>query len=33
MEELGGRIEGPEGDRNHTGGTTKSTNLELWEFS
>ena len=29
----GGRIMGPEGDRNSTGRPTKSTNLDPWELS
>jgi hypothetical protein len=29
----GGRTEGPEGDENPTGGSTESTNLNLWELS
>ena len=27
---VGGRIEGPKGDRNSTGKSTESTNLDLW---
>ena len=27
---VGGRIEGPEGDRNSTGRPTESTNLDPW---
>jgi hypothetical protein len=30
---VGGRIEGPEGDRNSTGRPTKSTHLDPWELS
>ena len=30
---VGGRIEGPEGDRNFTGRPTKSINLVFWQLS
>jgi hypothetical protein len=30
---VGGRIVGPEGDRNTTGRPTESTNLDPWELS
>jgi hypothetical protein len=32
-ESAGGRIEGPEGDRNSTGRPTESTSLDPWQLS
>jgi hypothetical protein len=33
MEEFGGKIEGPEQDRNSTGRPTESTNMDPWGIS